>query len=162
MPQPDAARPRPPSAEVTAFATALHVAVLRLRRLGELGAGFEPLPMSELAVVTHVVDHPGATVTEIADALGVRRPNVSATVGTLVARGLLERHQDPADARRALVHPTSRATAARDAIEVAWARDVAELLDRCPPGERAALLAATAGLRRLTELWQPGEGRRDR
>lgn len=145
--------PTAPSPAEDAFAAALHTVVVRLRRLGEHGAGLDLLPMSEVEVLSWVAAHPGTTVTRTARALGLQHSNVSATVARLVRRELLERRPDPDDARRALLHPTDRARADRARIDAAWARDVRSLLAGLAPDERAALLASAAALDRIAQEW---------
>lgn len=152
---PDAAAA--PDAE-EALAAALHAVVVRLRRLGERGAQVEPLPLSEIEVLTWVAEHPGTTVTGMARALGLQHSNVSATVRRLVGRGLVERREDPEDARRTRVHPTERASADKRAIDAAWTRDVRVLLDTLPADERAAVVAAAPALAHLAQAWSLTRG----
>lgn len=135
-----------------AFAAAVHAVVLRLRRLGERRLGLDLLPMSELEVLVHVIDHPGATVTAVARDLGLQSSNVSTTVQHLVSKGLMERQTDPTDGRRTLLRPTARAQDDRRRIDGAWTTVLGQFLDGLPEAERHAALAATRALRRLAEI----------
>ncbi|MBU4337718.1 MAG: MarR family winged helix-turn-helix transcriptional regulator [Actinobacteria bacterium] len=135
-----------------AFAGAVHGVVLRLRRLGERRLALEPIPLSEVDVLMQVHEHPGCSVTQIAQTLTLAPSNVSTTVGQLVARGLLERRPDPADGRRHLLYSTPGAELDRARIDEAWARVITEFLEGLPADQRAAALAATEPLRRLAEL----------
>ncbi|WP_448631118.1 MarR family winged helix-turn-helix transcriptional regulator [Cellulomonas soli] len=145
--------PRSPAdTDEAAFAAAVHAVVLRLRRLGERRLGLDLLPLSELEVLAHVIDHPGATVTAVARELGLQSSNVSTTVQHLVTKGLMERHSDPADGRRTLLQPTAKAQDDRRRIDGAWTAVLGQFLDELPDADRAAALAATSALARLAEI----------
>lgn len=134
------------------FAVAVHAVVLRLRRMGERRLGLDPIPLSEVDVLSHVLDHPEQSVKQVAVALALQPSNVSTTVGQLVERGLLERRPDPHDGRRHLLVATAQARRDRERIDEAWTRVIGEFLHSLPDDERAAALAATAPLRRLAAL----------
>lgn len=120
-----------------------------LRRSTPDRAGIPSVPTSELSVLKAVMAAPGATVTEIAERLGLQRPNASAVVRSLELRGLVSRTADTADGRRSLLHATELAHAEAAAIGRAWADVVAEAIGRMPAADRAALLAATSALEAL-------------
>lgn len=141
-----------PDDDVAAFAAAVHAVVLRLRRLGERRLGLELLPTSELEVLAHVIDHPDATVTTVARALGLQSSNVSTTVQHLVTKGLMERLPDPRDGRRTLLRPTTKAQDDRRRIDGAWTAVLGQFLDELPDADRGAALAATTALARLAEI----------
>lgn len=134
------------------FASAVRAVVFRLRRLGEHSVGIEPLRLSEVDVLVHVIDHPRVTVTEVAAALGLRPSNVSVTVRVLVERGLLRRQDHPHDGRRSLLIATDQAVEDRRRIDEAWTTVIGAFLDDLPGAERAAALGATPALRRLADL----------
>lgn len=134
------------------FAAALQAAVLRLRRLGVKGLGIEPIPLSEVEVLRHVADHPGRSVTDVAEALALQPSNVSVTVRALVGRGLVVREPDPLDGRRHLLHVTPEARADRQRIAESWFETLTAFLDELPADQRRAALAATPALRALGEL----------
>lgn len=68
--------------------------------------GLLHLPTTELAVLKEVLDSPGTTVSDLSRTLGLRQPNTSAAVRTLVERGLVTREQSAADRRMTLVGAT--------------------------------------------------------
>ncbi|MEU7893226.1 MarR family transcriptional regulator [Nonomuraea sp. NPDC049152] len=72
-----------------------------LHRLG--GGGLDP---ALFGVVDAVEEEPGATVTSIADRLGVDQPRASRLVARAVDEGLLRRVADPADGRRSTLELT--------------------------------------------------------
>jgi DNA-binding MarR family transcriptional regulator len=109
----------------------------------------DPLPRSELEVMRLLGRRPGANVNTVARDLGLKPSNVSATIRSLVARGLVERRSDPTDGRQVLLHLTSTARASRERRERAWGRELATLLAQLTPDERTRLIAAAPVLRTL-------------
>src|SRR5436190_582950 len=63
-----------------------------------------------------VLGRPGLSQNEIAEALTITRPTTTRLIDGLERAGLLERRQDPEDARRWSVHPTPRARKLHDAL----------------------------------------------
>jgi DNA-binding MarR family transcriptional regulator len=108
--------------------------------------------LSEVDVLTHVIDHPGRTVTEVAHALALQSSNVSMTVRQLVGRGLIYREADSRDGRRSRLFATPQAVADRNRIEEAWTKVIGEFLEELPPDEREAAIRATGPLMRLADL----------
>lgn len=74
-------------------------AEIRRRRPGEL-----TLPQFRTLVCLH--EHPGLSLSDVADQLGFLPSSASKTVDVLVERGLVERKVDPADRRRAILSLT--------------------------------------------------------
>lgn len=140
------------------FAVAVRAVVFRLRRLGERRLGIDPIPLSEVDVLTYVIDHPGRTLTEVAHALALQSSNVSTTVRQLVGRGLMHREADSRDGRRSRLFATPQAVADRERIEEAWTKVIGEFLEELPPDEREAAMRATGALRRLADLELAPEG----
>lgn len=92
----------------------------------------------------------GATVSEIAEHLGVTKQAASQLVDELVKRGYVTRGPHPADARAKLVTLTDRGWACTRAADAAAADWVRRAGDRLGP-------AAVAGLRdALAQLVTPG------
>jgi DNA-binding MarR family transcriptional regulator len=139
------------------FAVAVRAVVFRLRRFGERRMGIDPIPLSEVDVLTHVIDHPGPTVTEVAHALALQPSNVSTTVRQLVGRGLMYREADSRDGRRSRLFAAPQAIADRDRIEEAWTKPISEFLEQLPPDEREAAIRVTGTLMRLADLELPSE-----
>ncbi|WP_225801260.1 MarR family winged helix-turn-helix transcriptional regulator [Streptomyces sp. NK15101] len=105
---------------------------------------------AQLALLRHVEAYDGITVREAAEALLMKPNNVSALVGQLTERGLLERRQDPADKRVAHLHLT--ATARREIAEVEhlMGGHVARALRALSDAERDALGSALGALNALS------------
>jgi DNA-binding MarR family transcriptional regulator len=129
--------------------------LLRLgRRLTALGrdaidqADPATLTPGEMAVIADSFQHPDSSVREIVARTGFAQSHVSASVGRLRERGLVETVPDPADGRRTLVRLTGRA---RQAASARTKRITHETIARAiaDPGraERiTALLDELAGL----------------
>ncbi|MFP5068649.1 MarR family winged helix-turn-helix transcriptional regulator [Pseudonocardia nantongensis] len=140
------------------LASAVHELSRVLRSVGERGAGLDAITGSEVEVLRCVSARPGSTVSAVSRALGLQPSNVSTTVRSLIGRDLLERRSDPADGRRALLHPTARARRHRTLLDAAWSQGVERALTELPGGDAEALRAAVPALARLAGAL---EGRRD-
>jgi DNA-binding MarR family transcriptional regulator len=111
----------------------------------------DPLPRSELEVMRLLGRRPGTGVNAVARELGLRPSNVSASIRSLVDRGLVERRGSPGDGRQVLLYLTPVAKAARQARERRWGRDLDALIGQLPAAERSRLLDAAPSLARLAE-----------
>src|SRR5690348_1661982 len=67
-----------------------------------------PLTQSEGMVMRYLHDHPGTPPSQLADATGLQRTNLSAVLRGLERKGLTERRTSKDDLRRATIHPTER------------------------------------------------------
>lgn len=74
------------------------------------------LTMPQAKMLFYLADGP-RRMSSIAERLGVEMPSATTMIGRLVAKGLVERRQDPAD-RRAVV--CSLTPAGREAVEKFW------------------------------------------
>ena len=134
------------------------IAWLLPRTLGRAALPDDDLPASELEVMRLLVRRPGLSVNEVAAELAMRPSNVSGTVRTLIAQGLLERRRDEGDARIARLHPTEQAIANRERREAAWGDALAAHLESLTATERKRLLASNGPLRQLVEALGATEG----
>lgn len=82
--------------------------------------GVVPLTGTEIAVVREVHRTPRATPSQIADASGLQRSNVSTALRTLEAKGLVVREQAPGNARSVVLVPTEQAAADVARIHAWW------------------------------------------
>jgi MarR family transcriptional regulator for hemolysin len=99
----------------------------------------------ELSVVQFrslaLADRPGgASVSEIAEHIGLTLPSASKLVDGLVRRGYLRRRPHPSDRRKTLLASTPKGTRVLDTARRATRRHLAGLLQDVP-GERLARLA---------------------
>jgi DNA-binding MarR family transcriptional regulator len=99
------------------------------------------------------LDRTGARrLTDLAVIEGVTQPSMSVLVTGLEQAGLAERRPDPADKRVVLVALTPAGADYLRARRRAGARAFADLIDKLPDDEAAALAAAVPALNRLREL----------
>jgi DNA-binding MarR family transcriptional regulator len=99
------------------------------------------------------LDRTGARrLTDLAVIEGVTQPSMSVLVTSLEQAGLAERRPDPTDKRVVLVALTTAGADYMRARRRAGARAFADLIDKLPDDEAAALAAAVPALNRLREL----------
>ncbi|WNI20555.1 MarR family transcriptional regulator [Streptomyces sp. ITFR-16] len=123
----------------------------RLRRRILNAAEAEDITFGQESVLTRLSGSQGVTASDLAAAEGVRHQSMTATVASLAALGLVERHPDPDDGRRLLIALTPEGH--RRVEEGRQARQewlAGELQNRCTEEERQAVLAAMTVLERLT------------
>jgi DNA-binding MarR family transcriptional regulator len=102
-------------------------------------------------------------ITDLAVTEGVTQPSMTALVTVLERSGLVERRQDPRDQRVVLVALTEAGADYLRSRRRAGAEALADLIDKLPPEEIAALAAAAPAVRHLHELGalgSAGQGRR--
>ena len=99
------------------------------------------------------LDRTGACrLTDLAMIEGVTQPSMSVLVTGLEQAGLAERRPDPSDKRVVLVTLTAAGADYIRARRQAGAATFADLIDKLPADEAAALAAAVPALNRLREL----------
>ncbi|MEW6471396.1 MAG: MarR family winged helix-turn-helix transcriptional regulator [Actinomycetota bacterium] len=92
---------------------------------------------------------PDASLSELAAHLGVGLPTASTLVSRLVVLGQVDRRDDPAERRRALLRLTPRGEAQLTAALAASQEELAELLRALPARDLTRLTQALEILRRL-------------
>jgi DNA-binding MarR family transcriptional regulator len=90
---------------------------------------------------------------EIAEARGVSRPNVSALVAQLMAKGFVRQKEEPTDRRRKRLFMTAKGRVALRRLEAGRRRANRALLADLAPDDRAALLQALRAC--LARAWRP-------
>ncbi len=93
-----------------------------------------------------------STLTDLAFIERVAQPSMTALVSTLERSGLVERRDDPADKRVALVALTPAGAELLRSRRRSGAEALEQLIDKLPADEAAALVAAIPALRHLREL----------
>lgn len=81
-------------------------------------AGFELTPPQGF-MLRLVLDQPGLSQRELADAMTIARPTATRVLDGLEARKLVRRRAGEADGREQRIHPTPEAEAIRDALNAA-------------------------------------------
>jgi DNA-binding MarR family transcriptional regulator len=116
------------------------------------------LTPSEGTVMRYLFPHPGALASQVADATGLQRSNLSAVLRGLEEKGLIERVADPEDGRWVRIHPTAEAIRNYELVRREWASIVATAAEDDAPVETVLPMLAKvrAGLVRLRQ----GDSRR--
>jgi DNA-binding MarR family transcriptional regulator len=81
-------------------------------------AGFELTP-PQAFMLRLVLDRPGLSQRELADAMTIARPTATRVLDGLEARKLIRRRAGDADAREQRIHPTAEAEAMHDGLNAA-------------------------------------------
>lgn len=82
--------------------------------------GVVPLTGTEIAVIREVHRTPRSTPSQIAEVTGLQRSNVSTTIRTLEAKGLVVREQSTENARSIALVPTALAAESIARIHAWW------------------------------------------
>lgn len=117
-------------------------------------AGFDDLPRNGGWILTDLVegDRPVAT---IVDGLVASTSKAAAMIDTLVVRGYVERHANPADPDEPMLGLTERGRAATEVIDAAVDQIDAELEARLSPEQLAGLRAGLASLHEIRDAGHP-------
>jgi long-chain acyl-CoA synthetase len=117
--------------------------IARLARQLELALDSVDLSLSQYRVLSFLAEG-GEAASALADKLAVSRPSVTGVVDGLVARGLVQRAEDPADRRRVKhdLTPAGRALIAAADGEVE--RRLTDILAHRPERSTAALTGLAA------------------
>ena len=94
--------------------------------------------------MTRIDDEPGITPTDLRAALNLKSSNMSATLRSLEAKGLIERTRDEHDGRMVRIRSTPFSAENLTRVRAGWAEMLSDLL---PDATETAHLAAV--LRRL-------------
>jgi DNA-binding MarR family transcriptional regulator len=105
--------------------------------------------LGQYPVLNSLLDHPGATVSELANRERVKLPSMTAVVNQMEAEGLAEKSQDPADRRCVRVVLTDRGREVAEAARVARIAWFAGRLDHLSKAEVAAISRALPALEHL-------------
>jgi DNA-binding MarR family transcriptional regulator len=97
-------------------------------------------------------------ITDLAVIERVTQPAMTSLVQALEKSGLAERHADPGDQRVVLIELTEAGAEYLRSRRRATAEGFVQLIDKLPPDDIAALLAATSALRQLHELDEQAAG----
>jgi DNA-binding MarR family transcriptional regulator len=110
------------------------------------------LSLTSLATLS-TLDRTGPRrITDLAVSEGITQPSMTVLVTSLERAGLVARHSDPADGRVTLVTPTAEGLRYLRSRRSAGTGTLAQLIDKLPAGEAAALAAAIPALQHLRDL----------
>jgi DNA-binding MarR family transcriptional regulator len=116
----------------------------------------------QLRVLVMIASRGPLNLGAVARVLGVHASNATRACDRLVAAGLLDRGDDPADRRNLYLQLTEKGRALVDSVMDRRRHAIAEVLDRMPALQRAALVpvlvtfADAAGELRDEHLWSLG------
>ncbi|WP_337061875.1 MarR family winged helix-turn-helix transcriptional regulator [Kineococcus sp. G2] len=86
------------------------------------------LTVDRWRVLEHVVANPGASMSDVADALVMAPATATRAADALVETGAVYRATDPADRRRVVLHPTATGAALLDGVRPSAAAVASELV----------------------------------
>jgi len=104
----------------------------------------------------------GASLSEVAEHIGLTLPSMSHAVDRLVARRLVTRRTDTEDRRRIMLSLTRRGHVMLESARAATQASLARRLAALSAGDRGRVARAMGLLRRLFTLGQPAKGRTKR
>ena len=111
------------------------------------------LTVPQFRVLVYLHRHAGASLSDIAEHMGLTLPSMSKMVDGLVARRLVSRRQAPKDRRRLTLAPTSLGREAMQSAYAATESRLAERLTALKPSERRSLGQA---MQVLASIFTPG------
>ena len=142
----------PPATDLTALAEALRAPLLRVSRKLRQEAQKAGLSVQDALILGYVRKHPGAGVSELADADQISRPTMSTHVKRLEAAGWLTRSNDVDDGRRSGLAVTPAGGRKLDAIQRLRNDWLSARLALLTDAERQRLAEAAAPLLRLVSV----------
>ena len=142
----------PDSADLAALAESLRAPLLRVSRRLRQEAQKAGLSVQDALILGYVRKHPGAGVSELADADQISRPTMSAHVKRLEAAGWLTRSDDAEDGRRSGLAVTPAGARKLEAIQRLRNDWLSARLARLTDAERERLAEAAAPLLRLVSV----------
>ena len=140
------------STDLSALAEALRGPLLRVSRKLRQEAQKAGLSVQDALILGYVRKHPGAGVSELADADQISRPTMSAHVKRLEAEGWLTRSGHADDGRRSGLAVTAAGGRKLDAIQRLRNDWLSARLALLTDAERARLAEAAAPLLRLVSV----------
>jgi DNA-binding MarR family transcriptional regulator len=112
----------------------------------EMRAGSRDLTVPQFRALAFVCRNPGASLSDVAEHMGLTLPSMSKLNDGLVARKLVTRVTATADRRRIVLGPTPRGRALLETRRAATRARLAERLASLPPADRAAVIDAMRAL----------------
>jgi DNA-binding MarR family transcriptional regulator len=107
------------------------------------------LSVPQFRVLVYLNRHEGASLSDIAEHMGLTLPSMSKMIDGLVARRLVTRRADPGDRRRVTLAPTALGRTEMQAAYKATESRLAERLARLAASERRTILKAMQSLRAI-------------
>lgn len=121
--------------------------VMRTIRSHMRGQRAADLSVPQFRALGHVQRHAGASLSDVAEHLGLTLPATSRLVDGLVQRGYVTRAVAPADRRAVQLHVSAKGSAMLDHTREHTQQHLAALLAPLTPDQRAQIMDALATLR---------------
>ncbi len=102
--------------------------------------------------------HEGASLSGVAEHIGLTLPSISKMIDGLVKRGLVSRETFPQDRRRVALKLTAQGRATWQSARQVTQAHLAQRLEALPASERAAVMSAMQALRPLFMLSYETDG----
>jgi DNA-binding MarR family transcriptional regulator len=107
------------------------------------------LSVPQFRVLVYLNRHEGASLSDIAEHMGLTLPSMSKMVDGLVSRRLVSRRMDPDDRRRVTLAPTALGRTEMQAAYKATESRLAERLEMLAASERRTILKAMESLKSI-------------
>ncbi len=118
----------------------------------EMRSQREPaLSVPQFRVLAFLSRHTGASLSEVAEHVGVTLATASSNVDRLVQRGLVDRTDDPHQRRQVVLKLTPTGSSRLKKMKAITQQQIADLLGQLPPEELAQV---RAGLQILQQVFQ--------
>jgi DNA-binding MarR family transcriptional regulator len=102
----------------------------------EMRSQREPsLSVPQFRVLAFLSRHPNASLSEVADHIGITRASASAMVDRLVQRGLVDRQEDPSERRHIMLKLTLTGSDLLESMRNSTRQTIAGLLNKLTPEE---------------------------
>jgi DNA-binding MarR family transcriptional regulator len=115
------------------------------------------LSVPQFRTLAFLGNHPGASISDIAEHIGLTLPSVSKMIDRLEARHLVERCSTAGDRRRVSLELTPQGETTLRVAAAATRARLAEMLAALSPDERAAVARAMHSLRMIFGSGQAAE-----
>lgn len=100
------------------------------------------LSVPQFRTLNFLDHHEGASLSDVAEHIGLTLPSMSALIDGLVARQLAIRQVSPTDRRRVILAPTARGKTTLEAVRQSTQARLAEVLAALSPSQRATIVQA--------------------
>jgi DNA-binding MarR family transcriptional regulator len=93
------------------------------------------LSVPQFRVLAFLNLHPNASLSEVADHIGITRASASTMVDRLVQRGLVDRQEDPSERRHIMLKITPTGSNLLESMRNSTRQTIADLLNKLTPEE---------------------------
>lgn len=111
------------------------------------------LSVPQFRTLNFLDHHEGASLSDVAEHIGLTLPSMSALIDGLVARQLAIRQVSPTDRRRVTLAPTAQGKTTLEAVRQSTQARLAEVLAALSPSQRATIVQA---MEILQPIFTPG------